>query len=122
MNEQITVITGPQGSGRSTLARELARGKVGGLVTLTLAERVLSDPFQLGSLLLGMPRCLIVECDHDLALKDWWSDVFARFRHPTMMAERKYAEPVLVATPALIVVAHTIQGERPPFIKEIRCV
>lgn len=94
---QALVLAGPQGCGKSTLAREIAAAY--GSYREIDAE-VLSSPFQLGNILSEEPKTLVVE-----GLPEREDAIFAvkeMLTNETTIAHRKGLEPVQVKTPNFI--------------------
>lgn len=102
MEHQLTrgralVLTGPQGCGKTTLARKIAEAH-GSYREIAAME--LDSPFRLGAALAGEPGTLIVEGAP--AHSETMRRVKAMLTSDTAIAERKGEEPKRVKTPNFI--------------------
>lgn len=103
MNEQVKpkplIIAGPQGSGKTTKAREIA---VAAGTVAEIAWCDLSAPFDLGNIFGGddKPKTLIV--DEMPATPEAMAQAAKLAGAADWMLNRKYQEPVRVPAPALI--------------------
>jgi hypothetical protein len=94
------VLVGPQGSGKTMLAKKIAEGY--GAYSMCTAFDMIS-PFQLGAILVTNPKTVILELDETPTseylrhyLKPWTAS-------PTIRVDRPMVPPVLLATPHLII-------------------
>ncbi|MCK9985678.1 MAG: hypothetical protein AzoDbin1_02150 [Azoarcus sp.] len=90
------VLTGPQGCGKTTLARKIAEAH-GSFREIDATD--LGSPFRLGTALDGEPCTLIVE---GYATAEALHRVKAMLTRDTVIAERKGEEPKEVKTPNFI--------------------
>jgi len=91
------VLTGPQGCGKTTLARKIA-GAHGSYREIDVME--LDSPFRFGSTLYGEPDTLIVE--GAITGEETMLRVKGMLTSDTVIAERKGKEPIEVKSPNFI--------------------
>lgn len=95
--KQATVITGPQGSGKTMKAKQLA-DSIGRSVTISSGQ--FFGRFELGAVLHGRPDAVIVEEVH---FNRWAMDKIKQMlTQDQIIVERKNKEPVSVPLPHFI--------------------
>jgi gluconate kinase len=106
---QALVITGPQGCGKSTLARKIAEER-GAFIEVDASQ--LETPQGLNDLLTSEPAALIVNgWPGDDDMQDWLKAVIAS---NAIKVDRLYSAPKMVKTPAFIFCVNTaaLPGQR----------
>jgi len=109
------VISGPQGSGKSTTAMQIAAAYPGQLITLPWAV-IKNSVFEFGVALAKEPAVIIVEETPPFPSTKEWSLMKSLATEQTLVAERKGKDNVLVAAPVFIFVldgdSHYFIGSR----------
>ena len=96
--EQILVLAGPRGCGKSTTAIEMAKAH-GEFSTISAAN--LNDEFTFGDALSKKPKTLIVEGTPNAHGLDKLKSLVA---NATVTCERQYRKPTTVKSPARVIV------------------
>lgn len=93
---QALVITGPQGSGKTTLARKIA-GKVGAFIEVDAAQ--IENHFGLSDALAGKPAVLIID---GFPTQHVLENIKSMITSDTARVNRKYQVPETIQTPYFI--------------------
>ena len=97
------VISGPQGSGKSTTAMQIASAYPGQAITLPWAV-VTRSVFEFGEALIKEPAVVILEEVSSRPTKLEWALMKSLATEQTLMTEHKGKDNVLVAAPVFIFV------------------